>query len=83
MKKLLITKEQLGKEYPFTVSPVTIKKDRIGGLYVVYGKQIHNLNGVSKKGIKLDSIWLENPYVRGFKKTLSPIFDICRENGFM
>ena len=82
MKKILITRKQLGDKYPFNVSPVFIEKDRIGGLYVVHEKVKYNLNGVAKKGVDIETIWLDHPELH-CKKSLNIIFKICKEKGLM
>jgi hypothetical protein len=83
MKKILVTRKELGGEYPFTVDPVFLEKDKIGGLYVVHKKQKYNLNGVARKGIDIDSIWSDSPIILGTKKPLGVIFNICRERGLL
>lgn len=83
MNKILVTRKQLGSKYPFTVDPVYLEKDNIGGLYVLYKRQKYNLNGVAKKGIDLDSIWSDSPIIIGTKKPIGVIFNICRERGLL
>ena len=83
MKKILVTKEKLGDYYPLSVSPIFLTKDSVGGLYVVHKNKKYNLNGVAKKGESLDSIWLDNPTIEGTKKSLSVLFNICKDKGMI
>ena len=83
MKKILVTKENLGDKYPLTVSPIFLTKDSIGGLYVVHKKKEYNLNGVARKGESLDSIWADNLLIEGTKKPLGILFNICRDKGMI
>ena len=83
MKKILLTKKSQGNKWPFNVDAVIIKKGSMGDLYVIANGVKYNLNGVAKKGVDIYPIWMDNPEIWGTKKSLSPIFNACKEKGLI
>ena len=83
MKKVLVIEKSLGNKYPFSVSPIFLSKDSVGGLYVNHKGKKYNLNGVARKGESLNSIWLDNPDIPGTKKSIGVMFDICIDKGLL
>ena len=84
MKSFTITKSEIGADkWPFTVDEVTIQINDIQAIYVKTDEWFYNLNGIAKKGMPLENIWLDNPDIPSTKKSIGFIFDLCRENGLL
>lgn len=83
MKTITLKKEDYPDEWPFIIPSVKIENPRkTKELYVVVRFTKYNFNGIAKKGLPLDQIWLENPDIPGTKKSIGFIFAICKGNGF-
>lgn len=79
MKEFTITKSEIGiDKWPFTVDKVVIQVDMLA-VYARVGKWMYNLNGIAKKGMPLENIWLDNPAIPGTKKPVGFICKMCQD----
>lgn len=80
MNEFTITKSEIGTDkWPFTVDEVVIQVDETQAVYVTVNGWIYNLNGIAKKGMLLENIWLDNPDIPGAKMNIGFTFEMCRE----
>ena len=82
MNEFTITKTEIGADrWPFTVDEVAVQVDDIQAIYAKVGKWFYNLNGIAKKGMPLENIWLDDPGIPGAKIPIGFIFKMCRDRG--
>jgi len=80
--QIRITKNELGKDWAFTVESGILEcvgENGLGELLFINDSKTYAVNGVaisSKKYLPIEDIWAENPSISGTKKSLSKIIEL-------
>lgn len=82
MKTKRLSKKNYPHIWPFTVDKITLKKKKFEIFLFANGKK-YRFNGACRSGLPLENIWKENPSIPGTRINVGPLFDLCRDWGWI